>query len=66
MRETVGKSESGDQPLPDPGSIWALINLETGESDPLKIVEIFVLKIPHEVPFYVTHKVAFRQKETAH
>lgn len=66
MREPIGNAESGNKPLPDPGSIWALINLETGESDPLKTVEIFVLKNPCQVPISVTHKVAFRQNKTAH
>lgn len=65
-REPAGNAASGNRPLPGPGSIWALINLETGESDPLKTVEIFVLKNPCQVPLSVTHKVAFRQNKTAH
>lgn len=44
MREPVGNVESEDQPLPNPGSTWALINVETKESDPLQIRKNFVLK----------------------
>lgn len=46
MRETVDSAGSGNQLLPNPGSIRALINMETGESGPLKAVKTFVLRIP--------------------
>lgn len=50
--------------LPTSGSTWALINVETGESDPLQIRKIFVPKDPCQVSVYVTHKVIFGDKET--
>ena len=51
MRETVDSAGSGNQLLPNPGSIRALINMETGESGPLKAVKTFVPLLEHY--FYV-------------
>lgn len=64
MREPVGNAESRTKALPNPGSIRALVKGETAESDPLKTVKTFVLKDPCQVPVYVSHKLASRQKET--
>lgn len=64
MRQPVRNAGHENQPLPNPGSTWALINVETGESDPLQIWKIFVPKDPCQIPVYVTHKVTFRDKET--
>lgn len=62
-RETADSAGSGNQLLPNPGSIRALINMETGESGPLKAVKTFVLKNPYWVLVCMTHKVASGRKK---
>lgn len=66
MRETGDNAESGNRPLPNPGSTRALINVETAESCPLKAVKSFVLNNPCGVLVYMTHKVASGGKNPAH
>lgn len=45
------------------GSTRTLINVETGELDPLQIRKNFVLKYPFCISVYVTHKVASETKK---